>query len=134
METKAKSSKPRKNSRGEVCWLVVSDARGNSSLGTEIWACGESWARSRPVSPVTHRVTAAAAERASEGGMRLTFSAVGGFGAVFGGEGEGGFNEAGVGQVPRPYGHTSTHPGAPRHAAQQRICRTKTHISIEGVK
>ena len=129
METKAKSSKPRKNSRGEVCWLVVSDARGNSSLGTEIWACGESWARSRSVSPVTHRVTAAAAEQ-GEGGMRLTFSAVGGFGAVFGGEGEGGFNEAGVGQVP-------VHPSRgspPRRAEQQRICRTKTHISIEGVK
>ena len=51
--------------------------------------------------------------RAREGGMRLTFSAVGGFGAVFGGEGEGGFNEAGVGQVPVPAVIHPPIPGPP---------------------
>ena len=95
-------------------------------------------ADARTVSSVTHRVPAAA-----EGRYRLTFSAVGGFGAVFGGRrtnANGGFNEVGVSQVPlRP---SSIHPSRdspPRSAthrrrAGQRICRTKTHISIEGVK
>lgn len=57
--------------------------------------------------------------------MRLTLSAVGGFGAVFGGEGEGGFNEAGVGQVSVP---TVMLPAMPRSnvsAAQKRTSQLR---------
>ena len=82
-------------------------------------------ADARTVSSVTHRVPAAA-----EGRYRLTFSAVGGFGAVFGGRrtnANGGFNEVGVSQVPlRP---SSIHPVTPRHALPRTAAAPPGNVS-----
>ena len=128
METKAKSSEPRRISRGEV-WLVVSDARGNSSLGTEIWECGESWARSPSVSPVTHRVTAAAAA-AERGRDASDFERRGWFWRSFW-RGEGGFNEAGPGSARSPSLRSYIHPsgGSPRRRAATYLPHKNAHLN-----